>query len=437
MRVLYGKEAALAALTRTPGYAEPELPPDAAERTARIFGEPLAAAQAAARVVDDARQRGDAAVREWTRRIDGVELGEMEVPREAWEAAAREIGAELRDALALAARRVRAFHEASMPAEWSDAEAGYGMRLVPLERAGLYVPGGSAAYPSTALMSAIPARVAGVREIIVCSPNPAPVTLAAALEAGVDRLFAIGGAQAVAAMAFGTESVPRVDKICGPGNVFVALAKRQVYGHVDIDGLYGPTETMIIADETADPAAAAADLLAQAEHDALASPVLVATSARMMEAILQEIERQAPELERGAIARAALDGQGAATLVESVEEALEVANAFAPEHLCLLVADADRYVAGVRNAGGVFVGDSSPEALGDYAAGPSHVMPTGASARFASSLGVHSFLKRVPVVMLPSAVLREIGPAAAAIARAEGLGGHARAAAMRLEGGRP
>lgn len=436
MRVLYGKEAALAVLTRTPGYAEPELPPDAAERTARIFGEPLTAAQAAARVVDDARQRGDAAVREWTRRIDGVELGEMEVPREAWEAAAREIGAELRDALALAARRVRAFHEASMPAEWSDAEAGYGMRLVPLERAGLYVPGGSAAYPSTALMSAIPARVAGVREIIVCSPNPAPVTLAAALEAGVDRLFAIGGAQAIAAMAFGTESVPRVDKICGPGNVFVALAKRQVYGHVDIDGLYGPTETMIIADETADPATAAADLLAQAEHDALASPVLVATSARTMDAVLQEVERQAPELERGAIARAALDGQGAAALVESVEDALEVANAFAPEHLCLLVADADRHVAGVRNAGGVFVGETSPESLGDYAAGPSHVMPTGASARFASSLGVHTFLKRVPVVMLPSPVLREIGPAAAAIARAEGLGGHARAAAMRLEGGR-
>ena len=436
MRVLYGKEAALAALTRTPGYAEPELPPDAAERTARIFGEPLTAAQAAARVVDDARQRGDAAVREWTRRIDGVELGELEVPREAWEAAAREIGAELRDALALAARRIRAFHEASMPAEWSDPEAGYGMRLVPLERAGLYVPGGSAAYPSTALMSAIPARVAGVREIIVCSPNPAPVTLAAALEAGVERLFAIGGAQAIAAMAFGTESVPRVDKICGPGNVFVALAKRQVYGHVDIDGLYGPTETMIIADETADPATAAADLLAQAEHDALASPVLVATSARTMDAVLQEVERQTPELERGAIARAALDGQGAAALVERVEDALEVANAFAPEHLCLLVADAEHHVAGVRNAGGVFVGDSSPEALGDYAAGPSHVMPTGASARFASSLGVHAFLKRVPVVMLPSAVLREIGPAAAAIARAEGLGGHARAATMRLEGGR-
>lgn len=435
MRVLYGKEAALAALTRTPGYEEPQLPQEAAERTARIFGEPLTAAQAAARVVDDVCERGDAAVREWTRRIDGVEPGALEVPLEAWEAAAREIGAELRDALALAARRIRAFHEASMPSEWSDDEAGYGLRLAPLERAGLYVPGGSAAYPSTALMSAIPARVAGVREIIVCSPNPAPVTLAAALEAGVDRLFAIGGAQAVAAMAFGTKSVPRVDKICGPGNVFVALAKRRVYGRVDIDGLYGPTETMIVADETADAAAAAADLLAQAEHDALASPVLVATNARTMDAVLREVERQAPELERVAIARAALGGQGAAALVESVEEALEVANAFAPEHLCLLVAHADRHVAGVRNAGGVFVGETSPEALGDYTAGPSHVMPTGASARFASSLGVDAFLKRVPVVRLPPAVLREIGPAAAAIARAEGLGGHARAAAMRLEGG--
>lgn len=436
MRTLRGKQAALAALTRTPGFQEPALSPAAAERTAAAFGEPLTAAEAVARVVADVRERGDDAIREHARRIDGVELGALEVPRADWEDAARSIGAELRGALELAARRIRAFHEASMPADWRDAEAGYGVRVVHIERVGLYVPGGSAAYPSTALMSAIPARVAGVSEIIVCSPNPAPVTLAAALEAGVDRLFAIGGAQAVAAMAFGTESVPRVDKLCGPGNLFVSLAKRQVYGHVDIDGLYGPTETMLIADETADPATAAADLLAQAEHDALASPVLVAVGDGVAEAVAAEVERQAGALRREEIARAALSGQGAVAVVESVEDALEVANAFAPEHLCLLVADAERCVGSVRNAGGIFVGESSPEALGDYAAGPSHVMPTGATARFASSLGVHTFLKRIPVIALPPAVLREAGPAAAAIARAEGLDGHARAAAMRLEGRR-
>ena len=436
MRIIRGKDAALAALARTPGFEEPEAPPEAAARTAAAFGEPLTPAQAVARVIADVRERGDDAAREHTRRLDGVGLGALEVSRSDWEDAARSVGAELRDALALAARRIRAFHEASMPSEWLDADAGYGMHLAPIERVGLYVPGGSAAYPSTVLMSAVPARVAGVSEIIVCTPNPAPVTLAAALEAGVDRLFALGGAQAVAAMAFGTESVPRVDKLCGPGNLFVALAKRQVYGHVDIDGLYGPTETMIIADETADPAAAAADLLAQAEHDALASPVLVAVGEAVAEVVIAEVDLQAAALPREAIARAALAGQGAAAVVESVEEALEVADAFAPEHVCLLVADAERYAGSVRNAGAIFVGEASPEALGDYAAGPSHVMPTGATARFASSLGVHSFLKHIPIIALPSAVMREIGPAAAALARAEGLDGHARAAAMRLEGRR-
>ncbi len=434
MRIVRGKDAALAALTRTPGFEEPYSPPAAVERAAAASGEPLTAAQAVARIVADVRERGDAAAREHTLRLDGVQLGALEIPRSDWEDAARCVGAELRSALALAARRIRAFHEASMPAEWRDAAAGYGLRCVPIERVGLYVPGGSAAYPSTVLMSAVPARVAGVAEIIVCTPNPAPITLAAALEAGVDRLFAVGGAQAVAAMAFGTESVPRVDKLCGPGNVFVSLAKRQVYGCVDIDGLYGPTETMVIADETADPATAAADLLAQAEHDALASPVLVAVGEAVAQSIVAETERQAADLEREAIARAALSGQGVAAVVANVEEALEIADAFAPEHLCLLVEDAERYVESVRNAGGIFVGETSPEALGDYTAGPSHVMPTGATARFASSLGVHAFLKYVPVIALPSAALREIGPAAAAIARAEGLGGHARAAAMRLEG---
>ena len=235
-------------------------------------------------------------------------------------------------------------------------------------------------------------------------------------------------------MAFGTESVPQVDKICGPGNVFVSIAKRLVYGHVDIDGLYGPTETLVIADETATPEVVAADLLAQAEHDELASPVLVTTNEAVADAVQGELERQVALLEREAIAREALARQGTIVIVENVEEAAAVANAFAPEHLCLLIADPNACVGLIRNAGGIFVGEASPEVLGDYTAGPSHVMPTGATARFASSLGVHTFLKHVPVVGLSPETARELGPAASALARAEGLTAHARAAEIRLEG---
>ena len=434
MRVLRGIDAGLAALTRRPGYEEPELTPTAAKRTEALFGEPLTATQAVERIVADVRASGDAAVGDYANRIDGADLSVLEVPRSAWEDAARSIGAELQDALSVAAERIRAYHRTAMPGRWEDAGAGYGLRTIAIERVGLYVPGGSAAYPSTVLMSAIPAKVAGVSEVIVCTPDPSPVTLAAALTAGVDRLFGIGGAQAIAAMAFGTESVPQVDKICGPGNVFVSIAKRLVYGHVDIDGLYGPTETLVIADPSASPEVVAADLLAQAEHDELASPVLVTTSDAVAAAVERELERQVALLEREPIAREALARQGTIVIVDNITEAAAVANAFAPEHLCLLTADPRACVGLIRNAGGIFVGESSPEVMGDYAAGPSHVMPTGATARFASSLGVHTFLKHVPVVGLSAETAREIGPAASALARAEGLTAHARAAEMRLEG---
>ncbi|MYB84893.1 MAG: histidinol dehydrogenase [Chloroflexi bacterium] len=434
MRVLRGIDAGLAALTRRPGYEEPALTPASSARTEALFGEPLTATQAVERILADVRASGDAAVGDYANRIDGADLDVLEVPRSVWEAAAQSVGAELQDALSVAAGRIRAFHEAAMPRAWDDTGAGYGLRSVAIERVGLYVPGGSAAYPSTVLMSAIPAKVAGVAEVIVCTPDPSPVTLAAALVAGVDRLFGIGGAQAIAAMAFGTESVPQVDKICGPGNVFVSIAKRLVYGHVDIDGLYGPTETLVIADDTATPEVVAADLLAQAEHDELASPVLVTTSDVVAAAVERELERQVALLEREPIAREALARQGTIVVVDSIEEAATVANAFAPEHLCLLTADPHACVGLIRNAGGIFVGETSPEVMGDYAAGPSHVMPTGATARFASSLGVHTFLKHVPVVSLSSETAREIGPAASALARAEGLTAHARAAELRLEG---
>ena len=434
MRIVDGLEQGLALLSRTPGYNEPELSPNAAQRTADVFGEPLTATQAVRRILDAVRERGDDGVREYARRIDRVELDDFEIPKERWSEALASISTELADALRVAADRVRAYHEACMPQEWRDDEAGYGQRLIPIERVGLYVPGGTAEYPSTVLMTAIPAKVAGVPEVIFCTPSPSPATLAAAEIAGVDRLFEIGGAQAIGAMAFGTETVPRVDKICGPGNIFVSIAKREVYGHVDIDGLYGPTETVVIADATADPSLAAADLLAQAEHDEMASPVFITTSAEMAQRVSAEVDRQVVLLDREKIALAAIAGQGVAVVVASVEEAIVLSDAFAPEHLCLLVEDADSYVELVHNAGGIFVGEYSPEAMGDYVAGPSHAMPTAGTARYASSLGTHHFLKHVPVIRLSTAAMAQLGPSAAAIARAEGLTAHARAVEVRLEG---
>ncbi len=434
MRTVTGYQQGLAALARTPGYAEPHLSPAAAERMTGLFGEPVGASEAVRRIVADVREHGDDALRRWAKRLDGADLDAIEVEPARWASALKTLPEPMVEALLAAAARVRAYHQRAMPQGWDDPGAGYGQRIVPLERVGLYVPGGTAAYPSTVLMTAIPARVAGVEQVVLCTPNPSQETLAAAHIAGVDRVFAVGGAQAIAAMAFGTGIVPKVDKICGPGGAFVALAKREVYGHVDIDGLYGPTETVVLADESADPEMAAADLLAQAEHDELASPVLITTSADQARAVGTALERQLAGLERRAVAAAAVERQGIAVVVESVEEGIALANAFAPEHLCLLVREPASHVGLVRNAGGIFVGEDSPEVAGDYVAGPSHTMPTGGTARYASSLGVQTFLKHVPVIALRPQHLREVGPAAAAIARAEGLTGHARAMERRLEG---
>ncbi|MEX2431217.1 MAG: histidinol dehydrogenase [Dehalococcoidia bacterium] len=435
MRIVHGMEQGRALLARRPGYDEPKLTPAAVERTAAIFGEPLSATEAVRRIIADVRARGDAALRDYARRIDKTDLAEIEVTKERWAAALASLPPDLADALRTAADRIRAYAEACIPADWHDDSAGYGERIVPIERVGLYVPGGTAEYPSTVLMSAIPAKTAGVPEVVLCTPWPSAATLAAAHIAGVDRVFAVGGAQAIAGMAFGTETVPKVDKICGPGNIFVSIAKREVYGHVDIDGLYGPTETVVVADASADPALCAADLLAQAEHDEMASPVLITTDAQVAERVSAAIESQLQRLERQSVARTAVERQGIAVVVPSVPEAIELANAFAPEHLCLVVEDAASYAHLVRNVGGLFVGEQTPEAMGDYVAGPSHVMPTAGTARYASYLGVHQFLRHVPVVTLSAATLHEAGPAAAAIARAEGLTAHARAVEMRLEGG--
>lgn len=423
MRIVTDPDEARRILTRRPGM---DL------LTGLAGGAGSGAAETVERIVAAVRERGDAAVREYTARLDSVVLYGLEVPASEWDAAAARVPTALADALAAAAERIRAFHQASMPASWRDEAMGWGERVVPLERVGVYVPGGN--YASSVLMDVIPAKVAGVEEVVVCSPNPTDAVLAAAKLAGADRLFAIGGAQAIAAMAFGTESVPRVDKVCGAGNLYVTLAKRAVYGETDIDGLYGPTETLIIADESADPALAAADLLAQAEHDAMASPILIALSQNVVERVAAEMEAQLFSLERAEIAHRAVREHGVAAVVSSIEEAVELANAYAPEHVCLLVKDAETAARSIRNAGGVFVGENSPEVLGDYAAGPSHTMPTAGTARFASYLGVRHFLRFMPIVALDGDAVRRLGPTAAAIARAEGLTAHARAVERRLEG---
>lgn len=404
----------------------------------RVFGAPLTPLQVVERIVWDVRHNGDDAARRFARDIDGAAPDEFEVPHAAIADARRQAPPNVVDALETAAGRIRAFHEAAVNKGWMDYAAGYGQIVNAVERAGAYIPGGTALYPSTVLMTAIPARVAGVREVVMCTPTkgeglPHPAVLAAAAIAGVDRVFTIGGAQAVAAMAYGTETIPRVDTICGPGNIFVTLAKKLVYGDVGIDGLYGPTETVVVADDTSNPTLCAVDLLAQAEHDALARPVMITDSERLAAAVVGEVQSRLERLDRGAIARASVEEQGCIVVVNSIDEAVELANLFAPEHLCLMTRDPWAHLGRVRNAGAVFIGEFSHEVLGDYVAGPSHVMPTAGTARFNSGLGVHSFVKISPVVALSGATSAQISGAASELGRAEGLTAHAEAAEIREE----
>ncbi len=438
MRIVRGLEAAGAALCNNRGLNLADVPAHVQAKTEEVFGERLTPAQTVEVIVDRVRRNGDQAILDLTRRIDGVDSEDIEVPRSAVAKAYDELPDEVLAALTLAAGRIRAFHEASMAKGWTDFSEGYGQILNAVQRVGAYVPGGTARYPSTVLMTAIPAKVAGVDEVIVCSPSPGgsppdPATLVAADIAGVDRVFRIGGAQAIAAMAYGTETVPRVDMICGPGNVFVTLAKKLVYGDVGIDGLYGPTETLIVADETANPTLCAVDLLAQAEHDALARPVLITTSEHLALAVDKETQGRVEQLDRGDVARAAMEGQGCIVVVANLDEALDLANRFAPEHLSLMVRDPWEHLGRVRNAVAVFLGEFSHEVLGDYVAGPSHVMPTGGTARFSSGLGVHSFLKISPIIALSDGISAGLARDAAVIARAEGFTAHAEAAEIRQE----
>jgi histidinol dehydrogenase len=397
--------------------------------------------RAVAEIIAAVRARGDAALRELTARLDRVELAQIEVPRARWAAAAAALPADLRAALELAVAEIRAFHQRQARNSWVDfgVEGARGQLVLPLERVGIYVPGGAAPLPSSLIHAAVPAQVAGVGEIVVCSPpqaitgEPAEVVMAAAHLVGVGRLFALGGAQAIAAMAYGTQSVPRVDKIAGPGNRFVIQAKRLVFGAVDIESLPGPTETLVVADGAASPRLVAADLLAQAEH-VEASAILITTSAELAAAVQAEVGRQLEALPE-ANARAAAEAvsrRGGIVIVPDLGVAMELANEYGPEHLCLLLADPWAYVGKVRNAGGVFLGEESFEVLGDYVAGPSHIMPTEGTARFASPVNVDDFRKVISLVGLNRAGLERVGPAARRIAEAEGLFAHAAAVRARL-----
>ncbi len=442
LRIYAVEEARRTVLRRQPLDAV-ELPPAVRQRLSGIFGADLQPAEAVERILADVRERGDEAVREWTRRIDGQEIGDLAVDPSALEAAYQGLEAPLREALDTAARRIEEFHRRQPLHSWLDSGPGgaLGQLVRPLARVGLYVPGGSASYPSSLLMAAIPARVAGVQTLVVASPParetglPGLGVLAAAHIAGVDRVYRIGGAQAIAALAYGTWSVPAVDKICGPGNLFVTLAKRQVMGTVGIDGLPGPTETVIVADAAADPDLVAADLLAQAEHDLLATALLLTPSRELAQQAARRVAERLAALPRRELAAEALRRRGGAVVTSSVAEAIELANAYAPEHLCLSLADPWTWVGQVHSAGGVFVGEGSCETLGDYVAGPSHVMPTGGTARFASPLSVADFVKITSLIALAPGEVGRLAPLAARLARFEGLDAHAAAAEAR--GGQP
>ena len=410
---------------------------------AQIFGQPLTPEEAVTRILKEVRTDGNSALQSWTQRLDGLNLEPVPVSKEAIQFALKSMSTDRREALELAAQRIESFHRRQPLNSWFTNELGgtLGQVIRPIQRVGLYVPGGTAPLPSSVLMSAIPASVAGVREIVVVTPpnrsfaNASlpvdPIILAACAIARVDEVYLLGGAQAVGALAYGTQTIRAVDKIFGPGNLFVTLAKRQVYGVVGIDGLAGPTETVVIADESANPSWVAADLLAQAEHDQLASAIMLTPSEELIEKVEVEIARQLEQRGRAEIIAASLENRGGAVLTRDLDEAIQLANEYAPEHLGLSVSDPWRWVEKVNHAGGIFVGEHSFEVLGDYLAGPSHVMPTGGSARFASPLNVWDFIKIVSLVALDGATAQTIGPSAATIADAEGLDAHGNAALLR------
>ncbi len=398
---------------------------------------------AVAAILADVKQRGDAALLDYTKRFDRVTAGsaaELEIGRADLQRALDGLPVTQRAALETAAARVRAYHERQLAQSWSYTEEDgtrLGQQVTPLERVGIYVPGGKAAYPSSVLMNALPAKVAGVDEIIMVVPTPGgernALVMAAAALAGVDRVFTVGGAQAVAALAYGTATIPAVDKIVGPGNAYVAAAKRRVFGMVGIDMVAGPSEILIICDGSTDPDWIAMDMFSQAEHDELAQAILLSPDAAFIDRVAASIERQLAGMPRHAVIRAALENRGALIQVRDLDEACAISNRIAPEHLELSLADAESWLPKIRNAGAVFIGSHTSEALGDYCAGPNHVLPTSRSARFSSPLGVYDFQKRTSVIAVSPRGAQSLGAVAAELARGEGLTAHAQSAEYRMK----
>ncbi|PLW69982.1 histidinol dehydrogenase [Pseudohalioglobus lutimaris] len=394
-------------------------------------------------VLEDVAVRGDEALLEYTARFDGLELShaaELEIGQERLQQALLAIDDASREALETAAARIREYHQHQLQDSWNYRDSAgnlLGQQITALESAGIYVPGGKASYPSSVLMNAIPAHVAGVEQIVMVVPAPGgevnELVLAAAAIAGVNRVFTLGGAQAVAALAYGTETVPAVDKIVGPGNIYVATAKRMVFGRVGIDMIAGPSEILVICDGTTEPDWVAMDLFSQAEHDENAQSILLCPHAGYLDRVGQSIEKLLPEMERAPIIRASLEGRGAMILTRDLQEAVEISNQLAPEHLELSVQDPEALLPSVRHAGAIFMGAYTSEALGDYCAGPNHVLPTSRSARFFSPLGVYDFQKRSSVIMCSAQGVQELGRVASVLARGESLTAHARSAEYRLD----
>ncbi|MDG0865939.1 histidinol dehydrogenase [Candidatus Lucifugimonas marina] len=416
---------------------ERNLPVEAVMSDGRgLFPDKVSPNEFAARVIDIVRNEGDAGLARINTALDGSSPDVFEVPQSEIDSALANLDPASIAAFELAAERVRKFQSRGLPKSWSDGTGKFGEKVTPLNSIAAYVPGGTAPLASTVIMTVVPAQVAGVKEIIVATPAPGdsmphPAVLAAAKIAGASRVFKIGGAQAVAALAYGTESIPAVDLICGPGSAWVTAAKKLVFGDVGIDGLYGPTETLVIADESADPRFTASDLIAQAEHDTVAMPILVALSEEIVDKTQIEIDKQLAELPRGSTAEAAFSNRGVAVIVDSTSEAVDVANAAAPEHLCILTADADDLVDSVTSAGGLFVGEWSAEVMADYVAGPSHVMPTAGTARFTSALSVRNFVRVTPVLTFDDETFLKLSKDAELLAKLEGLHGHAAASEYR------
>lgn len=443
MRIVNVKEIGVDAakkLLQKPAFDQVELNPRIREANKALFGADLTAEEIVDHIVKDVRQEGDAAVIRYTKLIDKTEFTPEEflVTEAEFEAAAREADPEVVASLQRAAENVRRYHQEQKPNSWMtyrDHGSILGQSVIPLDRVGIYVPGGTAAYPSSVIMNAMPAVVAGVKEIIMMVPPKNgkinPYVLVAAKAAGVSKIFKIGGAQAIAAMAFGTETIPRVDKITGPGNIFVTLAKKAVYGHCDIDMLAGPSEILIVADKTADPVYTAADMLSQAEHDMLASSIVITDSPELAEKVAVEAEKQLKQLPREEITRASLDRNGLIIIAEDIMQAVELANVSAPEHMEVLTEQPFQLLPYIRHAGAVFLGAYSPEPLGDYFAGPNHVLPTGGTARYYSVLNVETFMKRTSIISYTKELLNEASSDIIRLAEAEGLQAHANAIRLR------